>query len=184
MIRANLGSDLVGWAPHNLKLSSHPSFGSFSREWFKKRDTKPAMIDTVCLGLLCFFLFPRPASLLRWSPPHFDLTSFTHFFTQEPFNLFSSSLDLCIFFCKTDIFYRVAGFVNRGGTSVANKTVKYGWKLAFCSIRSKVYPGFPTFSLFRRLATANATSILRFLNPLKSSRREGNLKIKRARAHE
>lgn len=55
-------------------------------------------------------------------------------------------------FCKTDIFYRVAGFVNRGGTSVANKTVKYmAESSVFCSVRSEVYPGFPLcFCLFRR----------------------------------
>lgn len=73
---------------------------SFSRERFKKRDTKPpAMIDTVCLGLLCFFFFvgcfprPKPASMISAA----RALIWHLFFTQEPFNLFPSLHDLCIF---------------------------------------------------------------------------------------
>lgn len=163
---------------------------SFSRERFKKRDTKPpAMIDTVCLGLLCFFFvgcFPRskPASMISAA----RALIWHLFFTQEPFNLFPSLHDLCIFFsfCKTDIFYRVAGFVNRAGTSVANKTVKYmAESSVFCSVRSKVYPGFPLcFCLFRRHSLkCNIDLCVRFLalNP-RGEQGAGNLKIKRARS--
>lgn len=125
----------------------------FKAERFKKRDAKPPMIDTVCLGLLFFFCGSFSSRALFDDIHRFDLTSFL--FTQEPFNLsffVRVPARFVYFFLVKPIFPRDL-FHSRGGTSVANKTVK--WKLP-----EKVKTLARISSGFFIPSTGNATSIL------------------------
>lgn len=162
---------------------------SFSRERFKKRDTKPpAMIDTVCLGMLCFFFvgcFPRPKPASMISAARALIWHL--FFTQEPFNLFPSLHDLYIFSpsAKPIFFIGWQDLLTGVGQVSRTKLSNMAESSVFCSVRSKVYPGFPLcFCLFRRHPLqCNIDLCVRFLalNP-RGEQGAGNLKIKRARS--
>lgn len=75
------------------------------------------------------------------------------FFTQEPFNLFPSLLDLCIFSpsAKPIFFIGRRDLLTGVGQVSRTKLSNMADSSVFCSVRSKVYPGFPLcFCLFRR----------------------------------